>query len=994
MAHSKKKPASRSILIQILIPMALVMLVQSSLFTVTLLFGGTVEQLRTNAFDILTERVNNRKNYLQNEMIQRWSNMGEAVDSFQTKIQTLLDDADASPEHLTVSSSLSVTVLEKLSEDMILLLRRNGVTGVFVVLEGDGSADKTGLYLRDMDPKSSPADNSDLLVERGPSSLVRRLGFATDIFWQPRFLFDDTGDITDFDFYQKPFQAAKNYRGVENTDLGYWSPSFRMDKNDVDIITYSVPLLGEDGLPYGVAGVELTTDYLRTLMSSDELLGSGKGAYLLAVSQEGGNTFANVVSSGSVFKQIFGEQQQTDFENEPAYGSIYSAEKSDRVTESAYGCVSYLQLYNSHTPFESDRWAVIGVVRDQDLLGFYHRVQTTILMAALASLLIGIVGVCIVVRFLTRPITSVVKSLKASDPDQPVRLNKVSITEIDQMTDAVEQLSVRVTESAARLSKIIELAGLSIVAFEYDKLAGRFYRTGDISRLLGPEFTPATDAVEDFRTAMESLESRCLESVQENGGVHIYHLTADETQKWVRMKLLEGEERIIGVLSDVTQEIQEKRKIEYERDYDLLTSLLNRRAFYNWMGQLFQHPEKLGVAALIMLDLDNLKYINDNYGHDQGDEYIRCTADVIRRHTPSDAVLSRMSGDEFYVFLHGYSSQNEVRRIIDELHDGMTHTLFPLPDNPSFKVRASAGVAWYPQDSTVYEQLLKYADFAMYKVKNTVKGEFNEFDKESYNRDAYLLHSKEDLNRLLDGGLVDYYFQPIVDAHTGNVFGYEALMRSRLDSLPSPDIILNLARSQSKLYQIERMTWFRALEDFSRCDLPDNCRLFVNSISNQILTPEDLAAFEEENRGYLSRLVVELTEEEKPDEEMARRKKGISRRWGAQIALDDYGTGYNGETTLLSLEPDYLKIDMSIVRNIDRDANRQMILRNIVYYARSREIQLIAEGVETRDEMEYLIRSGIHYLQGYYIGLPSPIPGAPKSIVLEEIRRLAEAQTN
>lgn len=127
-----------------------------------------------------------------------------------------------------------------------------------------------------MDPKSSPADNSDLLVERGPSSLVRRLGFATDIFWQPRFLFDDTGDITDFDFYQKPFQAAKNYRGVENTDLGYWSPSFRMDKNDVDIITYSVPLLGEDGLPYGVAGVELTTDYLRTLMSSDELLGSRK----------------------------------------------------------------------------------------------------------------------------------------------------------------------------------------------------------------------------------------------------------------------------------------------------------------------------------------------------------------------------------------------------------------------------------------------------------------------------------------------------------------------------------------------------------------------------------------------------------------------------------------------------------------------------------------------------------------------------------------------
>ena len=391
-----------------------------------------------------------------------------------------------------------------------------------------------------------------------------------------------------------------------------------------------------------------------------------------------------------------------------------------------------------------------------------------------------------------------------------------------------------------------------------------------------------------------------------------------------------------------------------------------------------------------MLDLDNLKYINDTYGHDKGDEYIRCTAGIIRRHTPPGAVLSRMSGDEFYVFLYGYSSKEELRCIIESLREGMQHTLFPLPDNPDFKVRASAGVAWYPQDSTIYEQLLKYADFAMYKVKNTVKGEFSEFDKDSYSRDAYLLHGKEDLNRMLDGGLVTYHFQPIVDAHTGEVFGYEALMRSTLESLPSPDVILNLARSQSKLYQIERMTWFRSLEDFDRFrEKTGDRRLFVNSISNQILTPEDVAAFEEEYGKYLHRLVVELTEEDKPDEEMARRKKLICRRWDAQMALDDYGTGYNSEFTLLSLNPDYLKIDMSIVRNIDRDANRQMILQNTLHYARSQGILLIAEGVETWDEMEYLIRSGVHYLQGYYIGLPHPTPGEPAAHVREEIRRIA-----
>ena len=154
-------------------------------------------------------------------------------------------------------------------------------------------------------------------------------------------------------------------------------------------------------------------------------------------------------------------------------------------------------------------------------------------------------------------------------------------------------------------------------------------------------------------------------------------------------------------------------------------------------------------------------------------------------------------------------------------------------------------------------------------------------------------------------------------------------------------------------------------------------------------TPEDVAAFEEEYGKYLHRLVVELTEEDKPDEEMARRKKLICRRWDAQMALDDYGTGYNSEFTLLSLNPDYLKIDMSIVRNIDRDANRQMILQNTLHYARSQGILLIAEGVETWDEMEYLIRSGVHYLQGYYIGLPHPTPGEPAAHVREEIRRIA-----
>ena len=114
-------------------------------------------------------------------------------------------------------------------------------------------------------------------------------------------------------------------------------------------------------------------------------------------------------------------------------------------------------------------------------------------------------------------------------------------------------------------------------------------------------------------------------------------------------------------------------------------------------------------------------------------------------------------------------------------------------------------MAWYPDDSIHYEALMRYADFAMYKIKHTTKGQFSEFDKAIYNKEYYLLSGKEELNRLIEGQLVEYHFQPIVDAHSGIIHGYEALMRSKIEGLKNPSEIIRLAEAESKLYQIESL---------------------------------------------------------------------------------------------------------------------------------------------------------------------------------------------
>ena len=420
----------------------------------------------------------------------------------------------------------------------------------------------------------------------------------------------------------------------------------------------------------------------------------------------------------------------------------------------------------------------------------------------------------------------------------------------------------------------------------------------------------------------------------------------------------------------------EKQKIEYERDYDLLTNLLNRQAFHSRMKWLFQTRPDEG-CALIAMDLDNLKYINDTFSHDYGDQYISRAA----MERPADQFAGKCgnlpdNGTNFicsYIAVIRKTRPERIARLQE--HSNLTWTSV---NRPSFRIRASAGVAWYPKDSENYEQLIRYADFAMYSVKNMTKGRFAEFNITEYEKSAYLLHNSEEQNRLIEEELLDYYFQPIVNARTGQVFGYEALMRPRLTSLETLLEVLSLAKSQGKLYQIERLTWFLALKSFTGFkNIPPDCRLFINSIANQGLSESDEKALEAQYGPCLGSLVVELTEEEERVESYTRKKISFLKRHGGQVALDDFGAGYNGEVSLLAVRPDFIKVDLSIVKNCHQDKNRQEMISNIISFARKNNCLVIAEGVQSREEMDTVISLGVDYLQAITLACrasPQPIP--------------------
>ena len=1008
-----------SIMKRILWPILLVFLVQAGIFFGSIQVSGVISELQKNAFGTLTEKSSSRSSDLQNLMVQRWSNVGETLNRVLASTETVLDAAGKTPADITADGELTRKLLEKYSSSMVYLLRRNAVSGAFIVLDGsaaDRDADsrlrKPGLYFRDADPSTGPTDNSDLLAERAPSYITQNTNIAMDSLWMPYFTFDEPaggataaafpGDSSQA-FYFKPLLAARENPGADFSDLGYWSRPFYLNgtngrdaRDAMKIITYSVPLQYRDGTVFGVLGVEISLEYLNKSLPSGEVQTGNKGGYLLAVREASEDpaqfACAPITQSGSMLGNLLGDSPVFTFEKSEKFENIYHAQAGGK--EQAAATVHPLKLYNSHTPFEADQWVLVGVANQQELLRFSRSVQRLIAVALLASLVLGIIGIEIVAKLITRPIAALVRKLRNSDPSQPIHLEAVRIAEIDELSDAVQSLSQEVADASSRLSGIIEMAGIAIGAFEYDKETRKVYWTGQLFEVLMQDPPPeAVLSADEFERRTEGLKD-CCEEVSEDGSLCIFRLEKSGNPRWVRLKALEAGDRYIGVFTDITQEMVEKKKIEYDRDYDILTNLYNRRAFHERMKALFAQPEKLRVSALMMMDLDNLKYINDTYGHDYGDSYIRRAADMLRDNAGDQAVVSRLSGDEFVVFFHGFADKEGIRRVLEGIRQAMKTAIIRLPDQSCVPVRASAGVSWYPDDSRQYDVLIRYADFAMYMVKRTNKGQFNEFDRERYVREAHLLQCKEELNDLLENERVSFQFQPIVDARTGALFGVEALIRPHTENIKTPYELLSLARSQSKLGEVERLTWFKALEGFSRLPLANTgCRIFVNSIANQVLSADELQRLEETYARLLPRLVMELTEDDRPDDRFTAIKREFVRRWNGALALDDYGTGYNGESILVDLSPDFVKLDIAIVRNIHADNNRLQVLRNLVSYSRERGIRVIADGVECQEEMEVLIENGVDYLQGFYLGRPADQPGPLPEDIVGSIRAAAARRT-
>ena len=968
----KLKNMGRSIRTAMLFPMVAINMVIILIFVGAILATRFFDTVRQSNVSNLQQMVQFRGEKVQQTLAELSYLTHIMADGIQADAKESFPSSNDMIEMLKSSSSNTSKLLAITVPRLVDTLSANAATGAFVMLNCSiadpfaGNVDGGRIacvYLNDEDLSVSNPNHGDLSLFYGQKGIARSINVPLSNNWDVELNVDDYEDLR---FFSRPFDAMTIAgEDLRLEELGYWSgPITRGDGKEV--MFYTLPLSDSQGKPYGVAGVEISLAQLRIMLDVNELGNSNDSFYMLSEFSDTNEPLWSVTNGAYSDTHPY-ESASTKWVEQPgARDWIINLNYHDSTDKAT--AVSYLfSVYHSGSPFGSATWGVTGVVDNKALFSNINTLTWFLVVATIVSLAAGIVFSILAANWASAPITRLSETLREMDPDGEIKLTETGFAEFDVLIDSIEELSAEVQASGARTLETIAMTSMPIGFYEIDSARERVFMTD----LLFGWFAKTKSGSNFISIEAWDALHRALVKFPHDIEPHVYRFrTADDTERWLRIKTAMDQNKTFGIIVDITDELRERQRLKHERDTDPLTALYNRNGFFSQAKErLQQNPGKNGV--MIFADLDNLKFINDNYGHDFGDRYICTAASEFLKLKRHGGIASRIAGDEFAVFIYGFTDRESMASILAEHFARMAKTEIVMPDDAVFRLRSSTGFAWYPQDSEDLDVLLRYADFAMYETKRTAKGQWREFSLESYLKNSFLTERNEDFNRFVEQNLVRYVFQPIVDIYSGEVFAYEALMRPQVAGLESPSQVLDIARTQAKLYQIERMTFFNVMEWIA-----DNHqklgkkKVFFNTIPDQLLSPRDIEELHRRFSDYFPISVTEITEGFRADPELLEQKFQAVRQRGARLAIDDYGSGFSNEKTLLQISPDYIKIDISLVKNVDTDQDKQNLVSNIVGYAHPRNIRVIAEGVETLGETEMMIRLGADYLQGFYIGEP------------------------
>ncbi|WP_440058319.1 putative bifunctional diguanylate cyclase/phosphodiesterase [Pseudomonas fragariae (ex Marin et al. 2024)] len=446
-------------------------------------------------------------------------------------------------------------------------------------------------------------------------------------------------------------------------------------------------------------------------------------------------------------------------------------------------------------------------------------------------------------------------------------------------------------------------------------------------------------------------------------------------------KKLQGKEHDLQRVNALLTQLDQARvSLQQVAHYDPLTNLINRRGFNQIFAEKLQeHTYNDGMLAVMFLDIDHFKRINDSLGHDAGDELLKVIADRIRGATRVQDVVARFGGDEFCILL-SIPDYEEARHLAHRVMQKMKETIALA--GRRMVMTTSIGIAVFPRDGSTCDELLKHADLALYQSKDKGRNGVNFFNPALKTKASLELQLEEELrNALREGSGLQVYYQPIVDMRTGHVAKLEALVRWNHPhhGLLVPARFIGIAEANGLIAELDNWVLRRACHDL-RTLHQEGLEQLIISVNCSALTLGRNELVEEVERAMADadaapgRLELEVTE----NALMGNISNTILmlkhiRSLGVSLSIDDFGTGYSSLAYLKRLPLDTLKIDRSFIIDIPQSPQDMEIVQAILVMAHTLRLKVVTEGVETQAQLEFLRQFGSDYVQGYMFSRPQPL---------------------
>lgn len=554
--------------------------------------------------------------------------------------------------------------------------------------------------------------------------------------------------------------------------------------------------------------------------------------------------------------------------------------------------------------------------------------------------------------------------------------------------------------SQKRLSKAQHIARLG--HWERDLKSGHFNVSTQIPQLLGISDPSRYEGLfelivpEDKGRVMEMIDSACR--TEKPFSINYRVRLPDGTegsihnQGEIDFDEARGSALMLGTVQDITEMKEAEDQIRYLAFYDNLTGLANRSLFREHWSKVVSHAQrKNSKVAIIFLDLDHFKRINDTMGHPAGDKLLKTiaerlkqtlrTSDILARPALEDAtfLISRLGGDEFTILAEDITSLDHVTHLAQRLNKVISRPL--TLENQEISVTASIGISLYPEDGEDIDILLKNADTAMYEAKGKGRNNYQFFQKDMNDAAQARFNMENSLNNALEKNEFILYYQPQFESAGLQLTGAEALLRWHHPEwgMVPPDKFLPFAEESGFIHKIN--DWVieeacRQARAWVGAGFFSDCRVAVNISGNNInFKTLTTTVIEILKRTGLEPhyLEIELTErvmmENTSAAVIALRE---FKEMGISIAIDDFGTGYSALSHLQIFPLTTLKIDKSFVQNIETAGNNLSLLQAIIGIAKGFDLRVVAEGVETEEQYKNLLRMKCDDLQGFLLGRPVP----------------------